>query len=85
MTHKDLAHKDSSIREPATPAKRLRKAAQATPMAQQRPDDYGASSAPQRLVRLVGCCDPHAQDDRTAHAKRKAVRSRQRHRIAATE
>jgi hypothetical protein len=93
MSYQDSAHQDSShqdsahdvpARTPATSAARPRKAA-ATPMVQQQPDDYGALSAPQRLVQLVGCSEPHARSDGAALAKQKAARSRRRREIAITE
>jgi hypothetical protein len=85
LAHKDLAQKDIAARGSAAPAKRAGKAVHATPMAEQRPDDYGASSAPQRLIRLVGCYDPKAREDHDAPPKRKPTRSRPRHRITVTE
>jgi hypothetical protein len=88
MACKNSAHQGSAqgvpARSPAASAARPRKAA-ATPMVQQQPNDYGASSAPQRLVRLVGCSDPHARSDGAAFAKQKAARSRRRREIAITE
>jgi hypothetical protein len=88
MSYQDSAHQDSAhdvpARTPATAAARPRKAA-AIPMVQQQPDDYGALSAPQRLVQLVGCSEPHARSDGAALAKQKAARSRRRREIAITE
>jgi hypothetical protein len=84
MARKDIAQKDLTGRARAISGARP-KAAHAIPMAQQRPDDHGASSTQQRLLRLVGCYDPRAQDDRAAPSKRKPARSRPRHRITVTE
>jgi hypothetical protein len=84
MARKDIAHEDFTARGRATSGPRS-KAVHAAPMAEQRPDDYGVSSTQQRLVRLIGCHDPQAQDDRAAPSKRKPARSRPRQRIAVTE
>jgi len=65
-----MAHKDMT-------ARRSGKASQA-PMAQQRPD-LGAPSAPQTLVRLVGCHDTRAKKANAAGAQQAAPRSRPRH------
>jgi hypothetical protein len=80
-----MAHKDITARGPAASAKRPGKSVHATPMAEQRPDDYGAAPAPQRLIRLVGCCDPKAREEHAAPPKRKPARSRPGQRIAVTE
>jgi hypothetical protein len=84
MARKDIAQNDLTARGRATSGTRS-KAVHPTPMAHQRPDDHGASSTQQRLVRLVGCYDPQAQEERAAPSKRKPARSRPRYRITVTE
>jgi len=66
-----MAHKDTTARCSG-------KASRATPMAQQRPD-LGAPSAPQTLVRLVGCHDARTKKANAAGAQQAAPRSRPRH------
>ncbi|WP_407154263.1 hypothetical protein [Bradyrhizobium sp. STM 3557] len=66
-----MAHKDVT-------ARRSGKSSQATPMAQQRPD-LGAPSAPQTLVRLVGCHDARTKKAAAASTRQAAPRSRPRH------
>jgi hypothetical protein len=72
-----MAHKDITARRTEAPP-RSRKAGQATPMAQQRPD-LGALSAPQTLVRLVGCHDARTKKADAAGPQQAAPRSRPRH------
>lgn len=84
MARKDIAHQDPTTRGRAIKGGRA-KAVHATPMAEQRPDDYGASSTQQRLVRLVGCYTPQAQNDRAAPSKRKPKLPRPSRGIAVTE
>jgi hypothetical protein len=66
-----MAHKDMIARHPG-------KASQARPMTQQRPN-LGAPSAPQTLVRLVGCHDARIKKANAASAQQDASRSRPRH------
>jgi hypothetical protein len=66
-----MAHKDMT-------ARRSGKSSQATPMAQQRPD-LGAPSAPQTLVRLVGCHDVRTKKANATSPQPAAPRSHRRH------
>jgi len=73
-----MAHKDITARRAGSAAPRSRKASHTTPMAQQRPD-LGAPSAPQTLVRLVGCHDARARKTGATGSPQAAPRSRPRH------
>jgi len=48
------------------------------PMTQQQPD-LGSPSAPQTLVRLIGCSDPKARSDQATSRRQPASRPKPHH------
>jgi hypothetical protein len=74
-----MAHNDITARGPGSPVEpRPRASSGITPMAQQQ-SDLGSPSAPQKLVRLVGCHDVKAQQADPARPEQAPDRSRSRH------